>query len=114
MVNPVTAFPLVSTTFPMNEALGSKGFWAIGFGSHPGMTGFEQTPLVGSHVPAVWHESSAVHVTGVPAQVPLVHTSPVVQGFWSLQVVPAGASGLEQVPVDGEHVPATWHWSLAV
>ena len=81
MVNPVTALPFVSTTLPMNDARGSKGLWAMGLGSQPGMTGFEQAPLVGSHVPAVWHESSAVHVTGVPAQVPLVHTSPVVQGF---------------------------------
>src|SRR5204863_47432 len=24
---------------------------------------------------------------------------------------PLGAAGLEQVPVDGLHVPATWHWS---
>ena len=32
----------------------------------------------------------------------------------SLQVVPFEAVGLEQVPVLGLHVPATWHWSLAV
>src|SRR5215831_5291641 len=26
--------------------------------------GFEQTPLAGLHVPATWHWSSALHVTG--------------------------------------------------
>src|SRR2546421_257729 len=29
-------------------------------------------------------------------------------------VVPSGAAGFEQAPVPGLHVPATWHWSLAV
>ena len=34
--------------------------------------GFEQVPLVGSHVPETWHWSLAVHVTGLePEQVPL-------------------------------------------
>jgi hypothetical protein len=98
----------------MSEALGSKTLAWVGFGSQPGMTGLEQTPVLGLQVPAVWQESSAVHVTGVPAQLPLVHTSPVVHRFWSLHVVPSGASGFEQVPVEGEQVPATWHWSLAV
>src|SRR5437763_17118867 len=30
----------------------------------PAMTGFEQTPVAGSHVPAVWQASCAVQVTG--------------------------------------------------
>jgi len=37
-----------------------------------------------------------------------VHTSA------SLHAVPSCAAGFEQAPVDGLHVPATWHWSLAV
>jgi hypothetical protein len=32
----------------------------------------------------------------------------------SLQVVPSPADGLEQAPLVGLQVPATWHWSLAV
>ena len=33
--------------------------------------GFEHAPVVGSHVPATWHWSSAVHVTGLlPVQTP--------------------------------------------
>jgi hypothetical protein len=28
--------------------------------------GLLHTPVLGSHVPAVWHPSSAVHVTSVP------------------------------------------------
>lgn len=74
----------------------------------------EHAPLIGSHVPAVWQESLAVHVTAVPAQAPPVHASFVVHGFPSLQLVPSGAVELEQLPVEGLHAPATWHWPLAV
>jgi hypothetical protein len=31
-----------------------------------GRAGLEQTPLAGLHVPAAWHWSCAVHVTGLP------------------------------------------------
>ena len=31
-----------------------------------------------------------------------------------MQVVPLVAVGFEQMPVAGLHVPAVWHWSLAV
>lgn len=31
-----------------------------------------------------------------------------------MQAVPLAALGLEQVPVLGSQVPATWHWSLGV
>jgi hypothetical protein len=51
--------------------------------------------------------------TGVPAQAPEVQASPLVQGLPSSQAVPSGAVGLEQAPVVGAQVPATWHWSLA-
>jgi hypothetical protein len=37
-----------------------------------------------------------------------------VHAFPSLQVVPLLAFGFEQRPVAVLHVPATWHWSLAV
>jgi hypothetical protein len=36
-----------------------------------GLVGFEHTPVAGAHVPAEWHVSRAVHVTGFdPAHVP--------------------------------------------
>jgi hypothetical protein len=31
----------------------------------------------------------------------------------SLQTLPFGKLGDEQVPVAGEHAPAAWHWSTA-
>ena len=37
-----------------------------------------------------------------------------MQAFPSVQLVPPGASGFEQIPVPGLHVPATWHGSLAL
>jgi hypothetical protein len=37
-----------------------------------------------------------------------------VQALPSLQAVPLGKAGLEQVPVAGLQVPTPWHWSLAV
>jgi hypothetical protein len=39
--------------------------------------------------------------------------SPVVQLFPSEHGVPVSV-GFEQTPVAGLHVPAPWHWSLAV
>jgi peroxiredoxin len=79
--------------------------------SVPGaFAGFEQTPAV--HVPAVWHTSEAVQVTGVPAvHVPdlqdLGKQASVVQSVFS------AFAGLEQFPVAGSHVPAMWHTSEA-
>jgi hypothetical protein len=32
----------------------------------------------------------------------------------SLHAVPLFAGGFEHAPVDGSHVPVTWHWSLGV
>jgi hypothetical protein len=46
-----------------------------------GFVGFEQSPVAESHVPATWHWSCAVHVTGVPAHVPPEQTSPFVHGL---------------------------------
>lgn len=56
-----------------------------------------------------------MHVIGFePTHVPLWHASFCVQTLLSLHVVPLAAAGFEHVPLDGLHVPATWHWSLAV
>jgi hypothetical protein len=79
-----------------------------------GLAGFEHAPLEGSQVPAMWHGSSAPHTTGLdPAHTPAWHESVCVQALPSLHVVPLGAAGFEQVPVDGLHTPATWQASVA-
>ena len=76
--------------------------------------GFEQ-PFTGSQVPATWHWSSAVQVTGfAPVQVPAWQVSVCVQTLPSLQPVPSGWFGFEQRPDVGSQVPTTWHWSSAV
>jgi hypothetical protein len=77
--------------------------------------GFEHTPVLGLHVPAVWHWSEAVQTTGLlPTHTPLSQVSVWVQALPSLQLVPFAAAGFEHTPVLGLHVPAGWHWSEAV
>jgi len=75
--------------------------------------GFEQAPVSGLQVPAVWHWSGAGQTTAVPWQPPPWQLSAVVQALPSLQAVPFGAGGFEQAPVAGSQVPARWHWSDA-
>lgn len=76
--------------------------------------GFEQVPVVGLQVPAAWHWSLAVQVTGLPpVQTPATQVSVCVQALPSLHDVPSTLLGFEQVPVVGSQVPAEWHWSLA-
>ena len=71
--------------------------------------------MLGAQVPGLWHWSEAVHVLGVPAlQLPAWQVSLVVHLSPSSQPNPSFCVGFEQVPVAGEHVPALWHWSLAV
>jgi hypothetical protein len=72
--------------------------------------GLEHAPVAGSHVPASWQESAAVHVTcftgrhvPVPSQ-----DSVLLQRFPSLQDAPAAATGFEQTPVLGSQVPFVW------
>src|SRR5258706_486367 len=66
--------------------------------------GLEQVPLAGLHVPATWHWSDAVHVTGfVPLHAPAWHVSVCVHALPSLQLVPLAAGGLEQAPLAGLH-----------
>lgn len=68
-------------------------------------TGFEQMPVVLSQVPATWQASLAAHTT-VPG--------PEHNAFWhvpvgvqaSVQAVPSGAAGFEQMPVAELQVPA--------
>jgi len=48
-----------------------------------------------------------------PAQAPAVQLWPETHAFPVEQLVPSAATGLEQLPVDGSHTPATWHASSA-
>src|SRR6266850_2572710 len=77
--------------------------------------GLEQVPVAESHRPATWHWSDALHTTGVePVHTPAWQVSLCVQALPSLQAVASLVAGLEQIPLAGWHVPAAWHWSLAV
>ena len=56
-----------------------------------------------------------VQVTGLrPVHAPAWHVSVCVHALPSLHAVPFVAAGFEHAPVAGLHVPATWHWSIAV
>jgi len=73
-----------------------------------GLAGFEHVPVVGSQVPATWHWSEAVQVTGfAPAHVPPWQVSVWVQALPSLQLAPLGLAGFEHVPIVGSQVPAS-------
>jgi hypothetical protein len=64
-------------------------------------------PLPGTQVPTSWQVSLATQVTGPPPwHTPVWHPSFSVQTLPSLQGVPLGAVGFEQMPVPGAHVPA--------
>jgi len=79
-----------------------------------GDTGLEQAPVVGSQVPGRWQVSLGMQTTQLePKQTPAWQVSSAVHALPSLHGVPLGAGGLEQAPVVGSHVPATWHASLA-
>jgi len=49
-----------------------------------------------------------------PVHIPVWQVSACVQALPSVQGVPLGALGFEQIPSAGLQVPATWHWSLGV
>src|SRR5207248_11394175 len=77
--------------------------------------GLEQVPVAGSHVPATWHWSRAVQVTGLlPTQLPAWQVSVCVQASSSSQVVASGRAGFEQTPATGSEVAASSHWSWAL
>jgi hypothetical protein len=50
----------------------------------------------------------------VPVHAPAWQVSVRVQELPSLQAAPSGLAGLEQAPVAGSQVPASWHWSVGV
>jgi hypothetical protein len=67
--------------------------------------GAEHTPVLVLHVPAVWQESGAVHVTGFePVQAPLSQASVCVQAFPSLHDVPLVTFEYADVLTLGWHV----------
>ena len=70
--------------------------------------GLAHVPAFG--VPAAQQTCPAVHAN-VPAQTPLVQTSPVVQPLLSLQVVPFGLLATPHTPAVQV---ACWHWLLGV
>lgn len=72
-----------------------------------GAFGFEQSPVLGMHVPATWQASIAVQVMGVPVtQVPERHVSPAVHLSLSSHGLPSSFAGLLHAPVAGSQVPA--------
>jgi len=72
--------------------------------------GFEHTPVAGVHVPAMWHWSLAVHVTGLdPVHTPDWHVFVWKQRFELVHAVPSVTGGFEHTPVAGLHVPTAWH-----
>src|SRR5947208_1869217 len=72
--------------------------------------GLKQMPFVGSQTPVAWHWSSAVQTTGLaPMQLPAWQASVWVQASPSAQALPSALFGLEQAPLAGSQVPATWH-----
>jgi hypothetical protein len=77
--------------------------------------GLLHTPLVVSHVPALWHWSCALQTTGLlPVHVPVWQVSACVHASPSLHAAPLALAGLLHVPVPELHTPALWHWSCAV
>jgi hypothetical protein len=79
----------------------------------PVATGVWVTPATASHASVVHGFPSSVG-SGVPGvQAPDSHVSEPLHTVASLQAVPFGFSGFEQVPLEGLHAPASWHSSLA-
>ena len=71
------------------------------------LLGLLHLPVAALQVPALWHWSLAVHVTGLlPTQVPLWHVSVWVHNVPSLQAEPFGLIGSVHAPVLGLQVPA--------
>src|SRR5437899_2531951 len=80
-----------------------------------GAAGLSHWPVEVLHVPATWHWSEAVQVTGLlPVHTPLWQVSVCVQALPSVHGVPFVFGGLEHTPVVVLQVPTSWHWSEAV
>jgi hypothetical protein len=80
----------------------------------PLATGPLVQPVAGSQASAV-QALLSLQLSAAPAiHVPAWQVSAPLQALPSEQEFPSAFGGLEQTPVDGLHVPATWHWSEAV
>jgi hypothetical protein len=80
-----------------------------------GLFGLVQLPVACWHMPALWHWSSGVQLTGFePVHVPDWQVSVWVHRSASSQLAPSGLFGLVQLPVACWHVPTLWHWSSGV
>jgi hypothetical protein len=104
----VTAFP------PEHAPLWQVSVWVQALPSlHEvpfAAAGLEHWPVAGLQLPATWHWSDALQVTGLlPVQAPAWHVSVCVHALPSLHVVPFAAAGLEHWPLVGLQVPARWH-----
>jgi hypothetical protein len=74
------------------------------------LAGLLQVPVAASQVPASWHWSLAVQLTGLPpVQAPAWQVSVFVQALPSLQLVPFALAGFVHWPVALSQVPASWH-----
>jgi hypothetical protein len=96
---------------PVQEPPWHVSLWVQAFPSLQAVpfvaAGFEQEPLVGSHVPTTWQESEAGHVFGfAPMHVPTWQLSVCVHALPSLHAVPSASGGFEQTPVPGSQLPA--------
>src|SRR5262249_18631071 len=76
--------------------------------------GGSQRSVFSLQTPMLQAFPAAEQSRGEPPQTPAVQMSPTVQNSPSLHAEPSALSGLEQVPLAGSQVPATWHWSSAV
>src|SRR5207245_3292815 len=75
-------------------------------------SGEGQRRVAGSHILGRCG-SDSLTTGSLPTHVPAWQVSVWVQPSPSVQALPSGLSGLEQVPLAGSQVPATWHWSRA-
>src|SRR6185369_6936019 len=75
------------------------------------LLGFEQSPVSGSHVPALWHWSDAVQTTGfAPTHTPAWQVSLCVQASPSSHAVSSGClTSAGHAPALPEHTSSTSH-----
>ena len=74
------------------------------------LAGLLHTPVDLLQLPMLWQSSLAEHTTApAPVHWPAWQVSVRVQASPSLQAVPCGALGLEQMPVATSQLPGTWH-----
>src|SRR5581483_8693835 len=102
-----TVLQSLATHLTVVASLTQTPEWQVSLGVHSvlsalqsapsALTGFEQAPVAGSQVPAMWHWSDAMQVLAAPpAQAPAWQASPLVQALPSSQAAPLALTGFEQ------------------